>query len=289
VAKIGEIGVDTPSGVVKLPVFDAGDSGSSVYEMVRVETPSGVGFVPMVATGSGTFPYVRVQTASHGVLEAHDQASLATSYPGEVLDDFDDGNWLGSRDDFNTRSFETTTPGSSSHGSVTTRPVWDYSKGSGQISVVGNDYLEITETNANEQIAAVDQTAATGEWEARFYLTGADTFSHPHWFITTTTKTSRNDGYAVQTENDGDNSKLRRWGSGGIDADLITGGLGTENSWYTERVTRNGSYQFEWFQDGSSQGTTTDSTYTTSDYMLLSANKAGGVGYDLRCDWVKVF
>lgn len=75
-AKIGELGLDTPSGVVKVPVFDTGDSGSSVYEMVRVQTPSGVGFIPFVDPAEATFPEIRIQTENNGVLAAHDDTSL---------------------------------------------------------------------------------------------------------------------------------------------------------------------------------------------------------------------
>lgn len=96
-AQIGTIEVQTQNnGIVQLPVFDTGDDGSEVYDMVRAQTASGTGFIPMVDPADAKFPYLRVQTENHNVLAAHNS-------PDFIIDDFEDndlseyqsntGNW----------------------------------------------------------------------------------------------------------------------------------------------------------------------------------------------------
>ena len=86
--QIGTIELDTQnSGTVTLPVFDKGDSGSSVYEFIRVDTDSGTGFIPFVNPSESDRPYLRLQTQSHGVLAAHSESSLQ-----KIVDDFNDGD-----------------------------------------------------------------------------------------------------------------------------------------------------------------------------------------------------
>lgn len=78
-AQIGEMGIQTPSGVEKIPVFDEGDSGSNVFEVLKVSTPSGIGFMPAIDTADGpAFPYLKVQTANNGILALHNAATLAS-------------------------------------------------------------------------------------------------------------------------------------------------------------------------------------------------------------------
>lgn len=83
-AQIGTVKVQTASGPVELPVFETADAGSNVYDMVRVQTGTGVGFVPFVATGDAALPYLRVQTQNNGVLAAHNEATLASAMDATV-------------------------------------------------------------------------------------------------------------------------------------------------------------------------------------------------------------
>lgn len=75
-AQLGTKKIETPTGPVSLPIFEVADAGSSVYTMYRQETAGGTGFVPMVDPADAAFPYFRVQTQNHGVLAAHNEASL---------------------------------------------------------------------------------------------------------------------------------------------------------------------------------------------------------------------
>jgi len=76
-AQIGTVKIQTQNnGVVSVPVFDTGDSGSSVYEFVRVQTDAGTGFIPFVDPADASFPYLRVQSENNGIVAANDSASL---------------------------------------------------------------------------------------------------------------------------------------------------------------------------------------------------------------------
>ena len=72
-AQIGTIKLQTQnSGVVDVPVFDTGDSGSGIYEFVRVETTSGTGFIPTTDPADATYPFLRVQSQNQGVVALTD-------------------------------------------------------------------------------------------------------------------------------------------------------------------------------------------------------------------------
>jgi len=77
-AQIGTIQLQSQNnGVVDVPVFETGDSSSEVYEFVRVETASGVGFIPVTDTGNATYPYLRIQSQNNGVVAVTDTAGSA--------------------------------------------------------------------------------------------------------------------------------------------------------------------------------------------------------------------
>lgn len=64
------------SGTVTVPVFELGDSGSSVLEIFRLETGSGTGFIPLVDPANSNFPYLRVQSQNQGVVAVHNEVAL---------------------------------------------------------------------------------------------------------------------------------------------------------------------------------------------------------------------
>jgi len=85
--QIGTIRVDTQNnGTVSVPVFDTGDSGSSIYEFVRVQTANGTGFIPVEDTGSATYPFLRVRSQSHGTVAMTDRS---TAIPDSVVHRYD--------------------------------------------------------------------------------------------------------------------------------------------------------------------------------------------------------
>jgi len=86
-AQIGTIKLQTQnSGVVDVPVFDTGDSGSGIYEFVRVETESGTGFIPVTDPADATYPFLRVQSQNQGVVAVTDTAS---AIPDSVVHRYD--------------------------------------------------------------------------------------------------------------------------------------------------------------------------------------------------------
>lgn len=86
-AQIGTVEIDTQNnGTVQVPVFDTGDSGSDVYEMVRIQTGSGIGFIPVISDiNASSYPYIRIQTENYGICALHNETSLIT-------ETFEDGN-----------------------------------------------------------------------------------------------------------------------------------------------------------------------------------------------------
>jgi hypothetical protein len=72
-AQIGTIKLESQNnGIVSVPVFDIGDSASDIYEMVRVKTTSGTGFIPVTDTGNAAYPFFRVQTENNGTVAVTD-------------------------------------------------------------------------------------------------------------------------------------------------------------------------------------------------------------------------
>lgn len=89
-AQIGTIRLQTQNnGTVSVPVFDTGDSGSSVYEFVRVQTAGGTGFIPLVDPADASFPYLRVQSQNQGVVAVHNESSLLNTI---TVDGFEDND-----------------------------------------------------------------------------------------------------------------------------------------------------------------------------------------------------
>lgn len=108
--QIGSYRVNTGAGIVTLPVFEIGDSGGGVYEFLRVNTPSGLGFIPMTDTSNAAHPYLRINTQSYGVLAAHDSAStskgLWVAQGDRIMNIDENGNLLSSFNSLNGDNVE---------------------------------------------------------------------------------------------------------------------------------------------------------------------------------------
>lgn len=93
-AQIGTVGVQTQNnGTVSVPVFDTADAGSDVYTMWRVQTASGIGFIPLVDPASASYNYLRVQTENQGVVAVHNEASLLQYSVVDSFADTDFSEW----------------------------------------------------------------------------------------------------------------------------------------------------------------------------------------------------
>ena len=60
--KLGEIGLNTPNGIVKLPIYDTSDFSSS--PTVKVQTTSGIGGLNLVDPTNSDATPVKIQTSS---------------------------------------------------------------------------------------------------------------------------------------------------------------------------------------------------------------------------------
>ena len=101
-AKIGEIQIKTPSGIETIPIYEPGDSGSSISESLRVQTSSGTGFVPLAPRPDASFPEIAVQTDS-GVLAATDKINSAFTY-SEGFEDSSLSDWNVKASEFKIKS-----------------------------------------------------------------------------------------------------------------------------------------------------------------------------------------
>lgn len=134
-AQIGTIKLQTQnSGVVDVPVFDTGDSGSSIYEFVRVETASGTGFIPVTDPADATYPFLRVQSQNQGVVAVTDTASVIPDKLGFESGDF--SGWSGQLGDWDIVTspvFEGTFAAQSTNGVDTAIFYEDFPTEQGQI------------------------------------------------------------------------------------------------------------------------------------------------------------
>lgn len=95
-AQIGTVKVYTATGMQELPVFELGDSGSDIYEVLKVRVDGNVGFIPMANPAGGTpdRPFIKCYSDVGGgtTLEGHSEASFGPSYT--IIEDFSSALWL---------------------------------------------------------------------------------------------------------------------------------------------------------------------------------------------------
>lgn len=187
-AQIGTIRLQTQnSGTVSVPVFDTADAGGDVYDMVRVQTASGVGFIPFVNPSNAAYPYLRIQTQNQGVLAAHNDAALT-----QIIDDFNDGDL----------SEYTTT----NTASITTSPTYE-----------GSHALQINNAAAQEDFAhstsGLNAYPSAGDtFEFRFWMT--DNTDDNVDFYWAASSTFADDGYKVRFRSYQNDLQLQRMDNG---------------------------------------------------------------------------
>lgn len=85
-------------------------------------------------------------------------------------------------------------------------------------------------------------------------------------------------GYIIQTRTEG-NYELRVR-SGGFSTDLIRSSWGVDTVTHTEEVNRDSYADLELFLDGASQGTATDTTYSSARHLGIYSRYGNGWTYD---------
>jgi len=84
-AQIGSVKLSTDGGNIVVPIFELGDSGSNVKEFWRINTSSGVGFLPLADPAEASFPYIRIKTQNYGVLALHNDYILSVTAESSLV------------------------------------------------------------------------------------------------------------------------------------------------------------------------------------------------------------
>jgi len=75
-AKIGELRLSTDSGIQPVPIYEVGDAEAFVYEYLRINTPNGVGFIPVADQSKAAFPYAPIEVDDEQTLALHDDVRI---------------------------------------------------------------------------------------------------------------------------------------------------------------------------------------------------------------------
>lgn len=161
----GTIEIKSSSGTVSVPVFSLGSSGGGVYEVVRVQTANGTGFLPLTSQSEAAFPFLKVKTENFGVLAAHDKASTGANVVTETWESYaagssNPGPWsTNSLSVSNTRSYEGSRSFGGSNGGFKTYLENTWTETAVQ-QAMGFYYYE-TGDNKNTQVHYLDGSGNT--------------------------------------------------------------------------------------------------------------------------------
>ncbi len=221
--------------------------------------------------------------------------SLQSGLTGYILDDWDDNSLTSSRDSFDTTSFSGDEP-SSSNSTTETRPQWTDHTGRSNLSATGqvletdssNSYVYSTPFN----VGGSSSWNTSHTWSFHFkFVSKSSNNGSDYWGVAVndaTNYTDQNNGnndtyfnnaYHVQINDNG--SYDFRLANGGSRSGLIGGGSWSEDgNWKTGKVTRDSSGNWELFRNGSSQGTTTDTTHTDISHLGFCGDQRYVMNYD---------
>jgi len=105
-AQLGTVKVYTATGMQELPVFELGDSGADIYEVLKVRVDGNVGFIPMANPSGNTpdRPFMKLYSDVSGgmTLEGHSAASFAPVCPSYTAI----STFAGSPGDFTSGNFD---------------------------------------------------------------------------------------------------------------------------------------------------------------------------------------
>lgn len=129
--------------------------------MLKVQTPSGVGYIPLVDPSSAAYPYLKIQTANHGILAVHDVASTIIS----VVDDFEDGNkdgWTSNKGSVTSSSYWGTYSLESKDINGGDRPYWEEPgpwDSMGGYDIYGTWYPDVPKWSVNLELRNMNDTS----------------------------------------------------------------------------------------------------------------------------------
>lgn len=283
-AQIGTIKLQTQnSGTVDVPVFNTGDSGSNVFEFLRVQTASGTGFIPLVDTAEATFPYLRVQSQNNGVVAVHNVATLGLTEQTIYLEDDWNDNTLSSRTNASDSLYAH--PQRNETGDILIsryRPDWDthFTEGSMTISATNNAVeFDGVSGGGDDGIIVSGSRQSVGRWEIDADTTNATNGTMSFSFMVDDNLDVNFDRFAncyfLYTTNDGSSYNLYVVDNGSQSTIIEVTGSQT----ITMGIERDSFGNFEMFENGTSVATTTNTAHTDSEWIGLGS----------RCDSTTYF
>lgn len=274
------------------------DATNATYSILAIDTPEGMGNIAprtvvvhrgllwfLASTGWYTFDGVTVAKVSEDIQTTTDSihvpSSLGSSSSFSFVDDTDaefDAGTHSSTDSISNvlQLKQDVTLDNFTDGNYTADPVWTV--GTGSFGVSGGILKSPSSGGVDTNTARITtpSTNAYGTWQADLQMgySGMGGVGIAYWHLmTSSTNPATTSGYAIEynvTEST-QNTRLVRFDSGAITG-ILTLGSWTYNTMDTWKVTRNSSGLWEVFLNGVSQGTVTDTTTTTSTYMMISRN-----------------
>lgn len=165
------------------------------------------------------------------------------------------------------------------------RPEWEILQSSSVYT--GNSNLQLSGT---DNAVATPSNLDTGSWSFDFSKTSnteANNYYSVSFFATTRTLfdvSYTRDGYAIFGNlNNEISTQIRKSDSGSV-TDLLNTSHADDTATHTMEVTRSVFGEFELLYDGVSQGTTTDTTFTDTKYIIFSYDDKNGSGLTVIYD-----
>lgn len=160
------------------------------------------------------------------------------------------------------------------------RPEWKAESGSPSAS---SGKLQLSAGGTTSQTVSTPSNLTTGSFELKFQFNSDPTNgAFHHSFICSnnslSASVSTDAGYEMRPVHDGSYYLTLR--DNGTATNLISSTWADDLNQHTITSTRDEDSNFELFLDGTSQGTTTDSTYTTSIIQIVGNNATSGVAGD---------
>jgi hypothetical protein len=266
-AQIGTIKIQTQNGERTVPVFDLGDSGSNIYEYLRVRTPSGTGFIPLASLNDAAFSEIRTETQS-GTLAVHKEATLNQIITNGLISRWKFEN--DANDSYGSNN------GSESGVSYST----DSQQGSYSVNFDGSDDISITDDSSIDF-----GSSASFTWV--YWLKSTDTNST----LSHVAKGSGGTHYELGYHGSANGFRVKL-DDGGSAIKLDDGGSSWfDGNWHHCAVTYDSNNGAEIYYDGSataSTGTTVGSLSNGSS-LYFGYNAGNGSNWDGQMDDCRVY
>lgn len=154
------------------------------------------------------------------------------------------------------------------------RPEWDIDSGS---PTAKNGELRLPAGATTVQSVRTTARQTIGTWSFDYQFLNSTTTGKLNVSVL---RNSNGGSYRYQQESDGDVVLERRAEGGSSFTDLLRVNKTLDTNTHTAKTTRTAYANWEYFWDGTSLGTTTDSTYSTSVQMFAYNNSESEAALD---------